>query len=168
MNYYEDKFSKYKFAICEIFHPKIHGIDINSSLNIDKHFIVNEIIDITEFYNDKYKEYINDLRYYYRNLICHYEWLGEPITHPSIRNYEEIIKQREKYIKLEIIKVDILNDGHEMVGYFKTFWIKIIQRRWKKIYKQRQEIIKKRKMPKSLREIQRNGKWNNHFPQFRL
>ena len=47
----------------------------------------------------------------------------------------------------------------EMVAYHKTFWLRIIQRKWKKIYKQRREIIKKRKLMKSLNIRSLYGKW---------
>ena len=77
--------------------------------------------------------------------------------HPTIRNYNNIIKDKN-YIKLDIVYIDKLA-GDETVGYIKTFWIKLIQRRWKKIYKQRQDILKQRMLPKSIREREITGKW---------
>ena len=65
-----------------------------------------------------------------------------------------------KYIKLDIIEVDVL-DGEEMVGYIKTFWLRIIQRKWKKIFKKRKEVIQKRKSLCCLRNREINGKWGN-------
>jgi recombinational DNA repair ATPase RecF len=52
--------------------------------------------------------------------------------HPIIRNYNNIIK-RENYIKLDIIEKVLLESG-EIIAIIKTFWIKIIQRKWKKYY----------------------------------
>ena len=72
-------------------------------------------------------------------------------------DYNKII-QEKNFIKIDIVFVDELS-GNESVGYIKTFWIKLIQRRWKKIYKQRQDILKQRMLPRSIRERQLTGNW---------
>jgi len=46
--------------------------------------------------------------------------------------------------KIEIMKLDIRPDGSYSV-ILKTHWIRLIQRHWKKVYKGRQEIMKRRK-----------------------
>jgi hypothetical protein len=139
----------YYISICEIFNPRIHGKDENSSIGIENHFIVKETFELDDFYNNSYQDTINALRNNY-NKIAH-------IDHPTIRNYNKIIKTNN-FIKLDIIYIDELS-GNESVGYIKTFWIKLIQRRWKKIYKKRQDILKGRMSPRSIREKQITGKW---------
>jgi hypothetical protein len=42
---------------------------------------------------------------------------------------------------LQIAKKIILPTGGETICILKTFWIKIIQRKWKKIYKQRKQLF---------------------------
>ena len=41
----------------------------------------------------------------------------------------------------------------------KTFWLKLIQRTWKKIYKKRREIMKQRMMLHHLRYRELHGRW---------
>lgn len=143
----------YYIAICEIFHPIIHGTDENSSIGIENHFLVSETFEFEEFYNNSYKEMLT----IYQGEYNQYSRVLNRIKHPTIRNYNNIIKDKN-YIKLDIVYIDELAGG-ETVGYIKTFWIKLIQRRWKKIYKQRQDILKQRMLPKSIREREITGKW---------
>jgi hypothetical protein len=73
---------------------------------------------------------------------------------------EEERRLRSRYnIRLEIVQLDELSPGQEQVAYLKTFWLRIVQRRWKKIYKERQEILKRKSHIKALMERQRRGKW---------
>ena len=55
---------------------------------------------------------------------------------------------------IHILKLHIQYDG-TCNAIIKTFWLKIIQRKWKKIYKEQQEYIKKMRNPMNLfaREI---------------
>jgi hypothetical protein len=57
---------------------------------------------------------------------------------------------------IHIIKLDIGTDG-VFNAILKTFWLKIIQRKWKKIYKQKQDIIRKRKSLFSIRNREIHG-----------
>jgi hypothetical protein len=146
----------YYIAICEIFNPRIHGKDENSSIGIENHFLVSETFELEEFYDNSYQDTITSLKYDYKRVAKNnLKSLKEP--HPTIRNYNKII-QDKNFIKIDIVFVDEL-PGNESVCYIKTFWIKLIQRRWKKIYKQRQDILKQRMLPKSIREREITGKW---------
>ena len=82
-----------------------------------------------------------------------------------IRNYNAVAK---KYIRLEIIQADILLPGQEEVAYLKTFWLRIVQRRWKKIYKARKELLWARGEMMAILERQRTGKWPAHLRQWPL
>ena len=146
----------YSIAICEIFHPIIHGKDDNSSVGIENHFLVSETFNLNEFYDNSYQDTITALKTHYKRVyninskLIHH-------SHPTIRNFNNIIKVNN-FIKIDIVFVDQLS-GNESVGYIKTFWIKLIQRRWKKIYKQRQDVLKQRMLPKSIREREITGNW---------
>lgn len=141
--------SKYKLAICVPFHPKIHGITARSDKNICEHFLVHTIddYDFLEEYSE-IEETLIDTYHYYNDIII------EP--HPIIRNYENIVHS-EEYFKIDIIEEDIL-DGQEYVGYLKTFWLKILQRKWKRIFKERQEKIRIMSKPKRLMKREITGK----------
>jgi len=96
---------------------------------------------------------------------------GKHITHPTIRNYSNIINDA-KYIKLEIIKKEIL-PTQESVCVIKTFWIKIIQRKWKQIYSKRMLLLIKFKNYRNLLNREINGKYPNglklrDYPEFKL
>jgi hypothetical protein len=146
----------YYIAICEIFNPRIHGKDENSSFGIENHFLVSETFELAEFYDNSYQETITALKADYKRFSKKNSKSLKQ-SHPTIRNYNKII-QEQNFIKIDIVFVDELS-GNESVGYIKTFWIKLIQRRWKKIYKQRQDILKQRMLPKSIREREITGKW---------
>lgn len=143
--------SKYKLAICVLFHPKIHGITSTSDKNICEHYLIHYLIkplDFLESYQQIVTEAIRDTYHYFNeNLI---------IPHPIIRNYKNIIYNKN-FFKIEIIQEDILN-GLEYVGYLKTFWLRILQRKWKKIFKQRQEILRMMSNPKRLMKREITGK----------
>ncbi len=155
----------YRLAICEIFHPVIHGQDENSSPNVTNHFLVYTQIDLSDFYNNAYLSEENSYRRYSRAIQLMHGSLNE--THPTIRNYRKVTN---KYIRLEIIQADVLT-GQEEVAYLKTFWLRIVQRRWKKIYKARKELIQQRSQLQAIRERQRTGQWPillRNWPRFKL
>ena len=66
---------------------------------------------------------------------------------------------------IHIIKLDIGTDG-VFNAILKTFWLKIIQRKWKNIMKKRKEIINQRKLLKNMYLRQVNGKLNNFTDNF--
>jgi len=66
------------------------------------------------------------------------------------------------YPKIHILKLSVAEDESYTV-VIKTFWLKIIQRKWKKIYKERCELIKKYKTLQYLR-MREYSTTSNHFP----
>lgn len=72
---------------------------------------------------------------------AHYkEVLKSSIEHPYIRNYKFIIS-RPNYIKPEIAQCYEL-PTLERVAILKTIWIRIIQRKWKKLMKQKSTFFR--------------------------
>jgi hypothetical protein len=152
----------YKLAICEVFHPHLHGQDENSSPSINTHFLVYTEVSLPDFYNQSYLAEADSLKRYVNAVQRLHGTLDT--THPTVSNYTAVTN---KYIRLEIIQSDILS-GQEEVAYLKTFWLRIVQRRWKKIYKMRKELIKQRSQYKQLKERERTGNWNSHLRRFPL
>ena len=150
------KLAPCKLAICEVFHPVFHGQDENSSPGIQSQFLVYTFIELEDFYSGEYLYEVNSLRRY-RHAVT----LMHGAEHPSIRNYQKVAR---KYMRLEIVQADVLKGGEE-VAYLKTFWLRLVQRRWRKIYQARKEILKKRSGIKVLQERQRTGKWPAHLRQ---
>ena len=134
--------SSLQLGICEIFHPKLHGLTNNSSPTICTQYIIHRTFFLSEFWDMSYQEYIEQLlEHYHYNFYYHRR--GSIIYHPIIRNYHNILNNVNHY-KLDIIQVIELS-GNEQVACIKTIWLKLLQRRWKKIYKERITKIKRLK-----------------------
>lgn len=128
--------SKYHLSLCELFHPYFHGIDNESDPTILQNYIVlfsYSFEDVNEEDDDEIEEkpvisllntMMTDIRIrsLHRNRI--------PTKHPIIQNYLNITKRG---IRPEITHNIILSGG-ETVAVIKTFWIRIIQRAWRKKY----------------------------------
>jgi len=142
----------YKLAICEIFHPSLHGQNETSSPEIAEQFLVYTVIDLADFYSNAYLFEESSRRRYIKavQFLLHNE-----VRHPTIRAYNTVSM---KYCSLQIVQTDILT-GLEEVAYLKTFWLKLVQRRWKKIYKARQDLLKERMTIRALTFRARTGKW---------
>ena len=72
-------------------------------------------------------------------------------------------------VTIEIVDYYCL-PGLEMVGICKTFWLKMIQRKWKKVFAERKSINMQRKKTNELLYRQRHGKWReniNYMPSLR-
>jgi hypothetical protein len=144
----------YHLVLCEIFNEKIHGFDSQSDKNINNSYLVIEKIDLLRENEYKYIEDLIDLyNIKYDDILQNYNYY----KHPYIRNYKAII-EKEDYIKLEIGECFYL-DGGECVVILKTFWLRIIQRKWKKIFQLRRECLEKRKKIENLKYKEYNGKW---------
>ncbi len=141
----------YQLAICEVFHPVFHDQDANSTPGIHSHFLVYATVDLAGFYRGAYLHETNSLRRYMHAI----QLLHGMQPHPSIRNYRNLVTT---YMRLDIIQADVLVGGEE-VAYLKTFWLRLVQRRWKKIYKARKDMLQKRSAIKALQERQRTGQW---------
>ena len=66
------------------------------------------------------------------------------------------------HVSLEIVDYFCL-PGNEMVAVWKTFWLKLIQRKWKKVYNERMKIKQARKSSLSIIHRERTGKWEKHL-----
>mgnify|MGYP003647599973 FL=1 len=89
------------------------------------------------------------------------------LTHDFIRNYKYIISNKT-YFKPEIATVISLPKGCESVAILKTFWIRCIQRCWKKLVAQRKQILTMRKHINNIHIRTTTGKWPEqyrHWPE---
>ena len=146
--------------LCELHYPGRHGKTHDSDPNIETHYLVYDRFDtktgISYSHLDEYEEYDTDSEDEYNNTIIRLKdeikWLREHYSslsntlyskkHPTIRNYHNIIKH-PNYIKPEIGQYIIL-PTQEAVAILKTFWLRIIQKKWKKVFQERKNIIKQR------------------------
>ena len=135
--------TKYNIVICEIYNYSIYGKSLNNQTNF--HFIVrNRFKEFNKYYIDGcIEDYLYDLT----------RW-RPTIKHKFIRNYNFITSK----MKPEIAECIYLDTG-EHICILKTFWIRIIQKTWKKIYRQKKEILRKRCHINALLYKERTGKW---------
>ena len=132
----------YELAYCELFNPNFHGWDneLNQFSEEEEKLIHTSYlfcleVENEDFFNNDYIIEVNDV--------------NRP-THPIIRNWENIIPS----YKIEIVEKNEI--GEYTICVPKTFWLKIIQRKWKKYH---QKMMKKRKNPRNLMKRQIYGKW---------
>ena len=144
----------FDLVLCELFNNAFHGMDDSSDPNIQEQFLVSYIFKNDD--NDDINSILNNYKNHYQRVYIY----NINISHSIIRNYKHIIS-RPNYIQLQIAKVIYLT-GQECVAIIKTIWIKIIQRKWKKIYKQRKNILNIRNLPSSLFYKQQHNKWPNN------
>jgi hypothetical protein len=181
---------KFNLVLCEIHYSPIHGKTRSSWPYIEGHFMLIEMFDgVTGFIPEEienYEEYstdgenINsddsDMEDNIQNILTnihHIQQLYESEyneimrdprfilrPHKTIRNYHNIIR-RPDYIRAEIGECFELPTGEQII-IIKTIWIRIIQRKWKSVFANRQKIMKYRCCPSSLSTRQLTGKWPAH------
>ena len=142
--------SKYKLAFCTIFNAYIHGKTYTSSPNIDSHYLIVYGGPYNSAQATVFMSMINTSRqFYHQYLILNKEWS----EHPVIRNYKCAVVKKN-YISLEIIQ-RIELEGGEHVAIYKTFWLRIFQRKWKKHHAYKMQRVRNLLKPRGilLREI---------------
>ena len=105
------------------------------------------------------RNYTLSTRYFLKQLKESNENIN--IEHPILRNYLNIINIQTPFMKPQIGEIIFLK-GDEAVCIIKTHWIKIIQRKWKKIFEKRKQILKNRLCINSILYWQMNGKWDEN------
>jgi hypothetical protein len=147
--------TKYELAFCVFFNAHIHGKDENSSPNIDSHYLILHSIDVDTFYNSQsfraFMQMIDGSRRHYSRYIQLNKQCGE---HAVIRNYKSAVLKKN-YISLEIIQHVELEGGGEHVAIYKTFWLRIFQRKWKNHHHYKMQLVRSLLKPRGLlmREI---------------
>jgi hypothetical protein len=169
---------QFDIILCELHHPALHGKTDESWSDIENHYIVfgrydfrnGYVLDDEESGEDDDSsslfgsissdyEYLTDYYGYY--FTSHYPEIERRfVPHPSIRNFVQIVS-RENYIKPEIAEC-IMLPTQERVAILKTVWLRLIQRTWKRVFKQRQHVILLRCHPKSLLFREVHGRWPSY------
>jgi len=163
--------TKYCFVVCQIYNPILFGrVPAEYQDNLYTQFLVIHRRNSFKLINQISKEYNTHFRNLLRG-ITHRNTNSSQKKHPIIRNYKNIIS-KNNYIKPEIAQCIYFGDG-TCIAIIKTFWIRLIQRKWKKVFKERKislQKIKTMKMIKSLKNREICGNYNEgynlrHFPK---
>lgn len=140
------------------YHTSLHGIHNNINLN-------NNFLNLYSLTRDEFFDTIefNEMNNFISNQtlqLYNNNKNNTDMQHLNIRNYWEIYKQFSK--QLQIVETNTLETGEE-ISIIKTVWIKLIQRKWKKIYelrkKERERVINRRKNPLSILHLKKHGTW---------
>jgi hypothetical protein len=115
-------------------------------------------IVICERYNPQYHGITES------EVNCHY------LTHFRFKKYDYheismMIRVISGRSTIEIAECFYL-PSEECISILKTFWLQIIQRKWKNIIKERKNILKKRCHPNSIMYREIHGKWPNYCSYF--
>lgn len=145
---------------------------------VDLDFVVENIFYHEERFLDEDKI---DGRYYI-GLPClmksPQEWILQTPIQPQTMlsyNFNHIMRYLLDYSvtrirnpKMHIMKLDISNTGAYNV-VLKTYWLRIVQRTWKRIFKEQQQFIQNCKTPRNILYRKTHGTWENNpcFPRLR-
>jgi len=153
----------------ELFHEELHGMDEFSDPQIQEHYIaiitIKNPINYLKFLHktssmdrELYYQYICEnnhdeifqhltVLFHRKNQIKKLPFVSE---HKTIRNFLKI--QECLYTpQLDLFEKKILPTG-ESVCFFKTFWIKCIQRKWKKICQHNKKQLDQMKTMKYIKK----------------
>ncbi len=184
--------TRFSYVLCELHYHKIHGKTRNSCPTIDGHFLIIDMFDgktgillnelenyieydtdnedtssITDDDDDEDEEdamvtKISHIQSLYRS---NYEEISSNrqynhIPHKIIRNYHNIISQ-PNYIRPEIAECFVL-PTLEYIAIIKTIWIRLIQRKWKRVFAEKKQVQKSRACLSSISTRQVTGMWPKH------
>lgn len=135
--------SKYCLAFVELYNQRLHSMWDVKELHYK--YLTSIVIDLEDFYSGEYKNIQSSFMDHY------YQHLDPRTTHREIENYNRIVKNH-KYYELNIVEIHY--DGDFQIPYhtavLKTHYLRLLQRRWKRIYKERKEKIRHLKKPSNL------------------
>ncbi|NBW58636.1 hypothetical protein EBR43_12845 [bacterium] len=168
----------YELVFCELHHKLIHGKTPNSYQFIDGHYILTYSFSADNFYhfsslndddNDEQHEENTNLYSNIENILTQTEYIYDVYLsqvecmrlHPYIRNYYNIVTNYT-YFTLNIAQRIQLSTG-EQICILKTFWIRIIQKKWKNIIKKRIEFVREMKCVKNIIYREIHGQFPKHL-----
>jgi hypothetical protein len=144
--------TRFNIVLCEIYNNALYGVP--ESPTVDASYLALYRFKRMNYY---VCDMANDFQERYADLFRE----NSPVinNHPIIRNYKNIVT-RMGYIKPEIAECIYMDSGH-CVCILKTFWLRIIQRTWKRVFAERRRITRIRQSPAALFYRQRTGVWQN-------
>jgi hypothetical protein len=160
----------YFLGYVELFHPKLHGFDDLSYNAIDGFYITiftiktpgrylslltkTSKMDFVAYYsyihqnNSKELNYHKNILFYIKNRDKEMKNICE---HPSVRNFAKIQEDLYTPYSLQIVEKIEMDTG-ESICILKTFWLRCIQRKWKKICNYNKKVLNEIKEIKFLKK----------------
>lgn len=101
-----------QLGVCELYNSHLHGPCLP---HVAGHYLMTYDVPLSDFYDNSCAEFI---------AACPYA------------NANDVQPPR-----LEIVQTATMEPGGECVAVIKTFWIRLIQRRWKRIFADRRRLL---------------------------
>lgn len=116
-----------ELGICELYNAFLHG---PCEPHVAGHFLFLCDIQLSEFYAGGYTEMIapyprHPIRRYSGNVRAYFDMVNRPNAHPRV----------------EVVRTVMMEPDGECVAIIKTFWIRLVQRRWKRIFAERRRRL---------------------------
>ena len=124
-----------QLGVCEIYNSHLHG---PCDPHAKGHFFFMFDTSLSEFYDNSYM----DLIAAYPRPTRRYDG--------NIRAYNAIVNRPNMYPMFEIVQTIMMEPGGECVAIIKTFWIRLVQRRWKRIFAERRARLARLMKPYGL------------------
>ena len=160
----------YFLGYVELFHPILHGFDDLSYDLIEEYYITIFVVKTPNKYLsllsktsnmdfETYYSYIceNSSKEinYHKNILFFIknrkQDMKRVLTHPTIRNFSKIQEDLYDPSSLHIVEKIVLPTG-ESICILKTFWLKCIQRKWKKICRHNKNVCNELKKLKNIKK----------------
>jgi len=139
----------YAIGICELYHETIHGVlPPEEKEEVNTHYLL--------LYKCKSREMddIAEIIHYCIRLGKYLNHIHSSISSDVFPNYPKLIKNCSP----EIVEYFYL-PSHHCVCIKKTFWLKIIQRTWRRVLSERKRVIVERSQYHSIRHMELFGRW---------
>jgi hypothetical protein len=140
--------TKYNIVLCQLYNNYLFGMTEQS---VKFHYLSLQRFKTLDI------DFIDRYILIYKSILSSYLSKHTPISHPIFENYENII-QTHNYIQPEIAECIYL-PTFECVAIKKTIWIKLIQKKWKKVMKERKQVLYNRALYSSLKYRETHGIW---------
>tara|TARA_E500000331_G_scaffold53738_1_gene47202 strand:- start:4607 stop:5269 length:663 start_codon:yes stop_codon:yes gene_type:complete len=147
----------------------------NDNSDMDSNYgIIYDIINVEDaqhFYSEKiHNKYYIGLSHIYTHNNTQQLLLSASVSAPIFfkHSYDNINDYLYYYgltritnHQVQILQVDIIQEGYlEIVTVLnKTYWLRLVQRHWKNIYRQRKTVIQQRILPENLFYNEVNGNY---------
>jgi hypothetical protein len=123
-----------QLGVCEFYNPYLHG---PCEPPVSDYFFYTCQVHVTDLYDNSVFEYLSE----YPGTL---EYAG------NVRAYWDITSRPGMYPMLEIVQPIVLEPGGECVAVIKTFWLRLLQRKWKRIFAERRRRLSQLLQPYGL------------------
>ena len=113
-----------QLGICELYNTFLHG---PCHPHVSGHFLFMWDVPLSDLYDNSCAEFIAT-----RSL---------GLAGSAVHAYWDIVNRPNMYPLLEIVRTVTMEPGGECVAIFHTFWIRLVQRRWKHIFAERRRRV---------------------------